>query len=260
MFTENTSNGIVYMTAPNIGAPHAFTTRLGGVSAGVYESLNLGLSLGDERANVIENFGRVCGALGITSEDIVFSRQVHSARIRVATSADRGALFGPSACEADGLVTREAGVALAVFAGDCVPILLHDPILGAVGAVHAGWRGTVADIAGAAVRKMAGEFGSRPSDVRAAIGPCISKCCFETGRDVTYALYSAMPEAADACVTPRGAKYMTDLKEANRLMLLRAGVRDITVSDECTSCLGSKYWSHRRANVKRGSQAAMICL
>jgi len=251
------------MTAPNIRAPHAFTTRLGGVSTGVFESLNLGLSLGDERANVIENFGRACSVLGIEIEDIVFSRQVHSARIRVITRADRGALFAPSECgecEADGLVTREAGVALAVFAGDCVPILLHDPILGAIGAVHAGWRGTVADIAGAAVKKMAGEFGCRPSDIRAAIGPCISKCCFETGSDVTDALYSAIPEAADACITPRGAKYMTDLKEANRLMLKRAGVRDITMSDECTSCPGVKYWSHRRENVKRGSQAAMICL
>jgi len=251
------------MAAPNIEAAHAFTTRLGGVSRGIFESLNLGLSVGDDRADVMRNYAAVCGFLGIATEDIVFSRQVHSARIRVAGRADRGALFGASACEADGIVTADAGVALAVFAGDCAPILLHDPVAGAVGAVHAGWRGTVADIAGAAVRKMAGEFGCVPSDVRAAIGPCISKCCFETGRDVAGALCAALPGAEGSCIAPcggKGDKYMVDIKEANRLLLQRAGVRDIELSDECTSCRCDKYWSHRRTDGKRGSQAAIIIL
>ena len=260
MFNEISSNGVLYMAAPNIGVAHAFTTRIGGVSCGEFESLNLGLSLGDERANVIENFGLVCGALGIVTEDIVFSQQIHSARIRVASREDRGSLYGAPAPEADGLVTREAGVALTVFAGDCAPILLHDPIVGAAGAVHAGWRGTTADIAGAAVRKMAGEFGCLPPNIRAAIGPCISKCCFETDRDVADALYAILPESAGECVAPRGNKYMADLKEANRQLLIRAGVRDITISDECTSCQSGKYWSHRRTKGKRGTQAAIIVL
>jgi len=248
------------MAAPNIEAAHAFTTRLGGVSSGIYATLNLGLSVGDSKANVMENYAAVCAFLGIAPEDIVFSGQVHSARVRAVGRADRGALFGPPACEADGMVTADTGVALAVFAGDCAPILLHDPVAGVAGAVHAGWRGTVADVAGAAVRKMASEFGCSPSNVRAAIGPCISKCCFETGRDVADALCSALPCARESCVAPRGDKYMVDLKEANRLLLRRAGVRDIELSDECTSCRCDKYWSHRRTNGKRGSQAAIIIM
>jgi len=248
------------MAAPNIQAAHAFTTRLGGVSRGVFESLNLGLSVGDEKADVMDNYATVCAFLGIAPEDVVFSRQVHSARIRVVGRADRGALFGAPAREADGMITSDAGVALTVFAGDCAPILLHDPVAGAAGAVHAGWRGTVADIAGAAVRKMAVEFGCVPSDVRAAIGPCISKCCFETGRDVADALCAALPGAFESCIAPRGDKYMIDIKEANRLLLRRAGVRSIELSDECTSCRCDKYWSHRRTEGKRGSQAAIIIL
>ena len=257
-FIENNTNGVVYMTAPNIDAKHAFTTRIGGVSTGIYESLNLGQSLGDDRALVRENYGILCGALGITCDDIVGSHQVHGAQVRVVTKADRGDVFVKTSHIADGLITIEHGVALAVFSGDCVPILLHDPVSGAIGAVHAGWRGTVADIAGAAVSRMSEEYGCNPADIRAAIGPCISKCCFETDSDVTDALHSVLPEAAGNCYERRGEKYMTDLKEANRLLLQRAGVHDISISDECTSCRSDKYWSHRRTKGKRGSQAAII--
>jgi len=248
------------MTAPNIEAAHAFTTRLGGVSTGIFKSLNLGQSLGDDHENVLENYSVLCGAIGISCGDLVGSRQVHGARIRVVTNADRGEIFVKTSNEADGLVTRDPGAALAVFTGDCVPILLHDPVRNAIGAVHAGWRGTAADIAGAAIRKMKDEYGCDPADVRAAIGPCISKCCYETGGDVTDALLEELPEAAESCFTPRGGKYMTDLKEANRLMLIRAGARNITVSDECTFCLSDKYWSHRRTNGRRGCQAAIIVM
>ena len=147
-----------------------------------------------------------------------------------------------------------------VFTADCTPILLHDPVCGVIGAVHAGWRGTAANIAGNAVRVMSGRFGCNASDIRAAIGPCISKCCYETDSDVAGAICGMLPEAPGSCVFVRGEKYMADLKAANRLMLIKAGLSDIAVSRECTSCQNDKYWSHRRTNGKRGSQAAIISL
>jgi len=257
-FIENTTDGVVYMTAPNIETAHAFTTRFGGVSQGIYASLNLGQNFADDRSNVLKNYELVCRALGVSEEDIVFSRQVHGAAVRVVSREDRGALFSGATQEADALITCESGVALTVFVGDCLPILLHDPVRGAIGAVHAGWRGTAADIAGAAVRRMTGEFGCSPADIRAAIGPGISKCCYETDRDVSDAMHKLLGERAETCVTARGDKYMVDLKEANRLLLMMSGITGIMVSDECTSCSSDKYWSHRRTNGKRGSQAAII--
>ena len=263
-FNEQYIRGMVYVTASNIWAKHAFTTKLGGVSSGIFSSLNLGLNLGDEPDKVSENYRLLGNVLKIGVDDYVRSKQVHGAAIRVATSADRGALFEAAEYEADGMITCDRGVALIVYAADCVPILLHDPMIGAVGAVHAGWRGTAVNIAGAAVVKMSQTFGCQPSSIKAAIGPSIGVCCYEVGQEVIDMLKGTIGDSADACITSRGGnhseKYMLDLKEANRIMLLEAGLQDISISDECTSCSGTKYWSHRATNGMRGSQCAVICL
>jgi len=265
-FIENPTNGVVYMTSPNISTRHAFTTRFGGVSSGIFESLNLAFRAGDPPENVNENYHVLCRTLGISTEDIVCSNQVHGDHIRIATRDDCVGLFSPAQSvlakshRADGLITQTPGVALMIFTADCVPILLHDPILGVIGAVHAGWRGTAMDIAATAVRKMKTLFGCSPADIKAAIGPCISKCCYETDRDVADAMRETLPDAADDCLTRSGDKYMVDLKEANRLLLARAGLIDIEVSDECTSCHSDKYWSHRKTRGQRGSQAAVITM
>ena len=258
MFTEQVVYGLPYMTAPNIETAHAFTTRFGGVSGGVYETLNLGQNLGDDPECVKENYRRLCNALGISEADIVCQRQVHGADVRVVTDTDRGKLYSVTDNEGDGLITASPDVALTVFTADCAAILLYDAVCGVIGAVHAGWRGTAADIAGAAVRKMAGEFGC--TDIKAAVGPCISKCCFETDSDVADALYGALGTQADKCLERRGDKFMVDIKEANRLTLIRAGLKagNIAISDECTFCRSDKYWSHRRTKGIRGTQAAII--
>jgi len=260
LFTEKRHNDLVYMTAPNIEANHAFTTRYGGASRGIFESLNLGIFLGDDPVHVNGNFRSLCDALSISCDDIVRSRQVHAADIRVVTDDDRGRVFDETPNAADGLITQETGVALMIFIADCLPILLHDDVRHVAGAVHAGWRGTVLDIAGAAVRKMSEVYGCLPGSIKAAIGPGISKCCYETDRDVADALYAALGSSAMTCVTESGSKFMVDLKEANRLLLIRSGLSDISVSDECTACRCDKYWSHRRSNGRRGSQAAVITL
>ena len=248
----------MFMTSPNIEAKHAFTTRIGGVSGGIYESLNLAQRAEDDLDNVKENYKRICEALGINTDDIVCSNQVHGTHIRVVTRDDCGKLFKPNTHQADGLITQTPGVALMVFVADCVPVLLYDPVKKVAGAVHAGWRGTAANISGIAIDKMKNEFGCSPSNIKAAIGPCISKCCYETDSDVADALLKTLESKAERCLTKKGNKYFVDLKEANRLIMENAGLKDIIISDECTSCLYKKYWSHRKTKGQRGSQAAVI--
>jgi YfiH family protein len=134
----------------------------------------------------------------------------------------------------------------------------RDPVTGAVGAVHAGWRGTVADIAGNAVRAMAEHFGSCPENIRAAIGPNIGVCCFETHADVPDAVRAVLGEKAEGFIVPAGEKFRVDLKGVNAALLRRAGVRHIEISDACTACEPERFWSHRRVGNDRGSLAAII--
>ena len=253
------------MTAPNIDTTHAFSTRFGGVSSGIFATLNLGLNLDDKQENIRENYKRLCDAIGIETDDIVFSNQVHGTTIRTVSKSDRGGLFIPGKPQADGLITNEPGVALMVFTADCVPILLYDPDKGAIGAVHAGWRGTVTGIASVAVQAMINEFGCNPCDIRVAIGPGISLCCYEVGEEVVDALMTKAGEMSidiggNVCVQSHNSKYNIDIKEFNRLMLIKSGITDISVSNECTNCSNDKYWSHRFTKGQRGSQAAIITM
>jgi YfiH family protein len=270
-FSENKTGELLYMTSSKLGVTHGFTTRFGGVSGGIFSSLNLGQNLGDDPACVRRNYELLGSALGFDPTGFVFTRQVHGAAIRHVSKSDMLPVFAPVPYEADGLITAEKDIPLVIFTADCVPILLYDPAAGpdggAIGAVHAGWRGTVRDIAGKAVRHMARRFGSRPSDIRAAIGPCISACCYETGEDVKAAVFNALGGEASRFIiqqvtVPNGGKYMADLKGINSLLLTRAGVRleNIEVSPECTSCASEKYWSHRVTGGRRGSQASIIMM
>ena len=261
-FNETTRSGVRYVCAPNISATHAFTTRMGGASSGIYESFNLGQGLGDDPASVSENYALLCNALGIASDDIVSTRQVHGNCVKVVKEEHRSKHFLPDTLEADAMVTRDISVALIVFTADCVPILLFDPIVGAIGAVHAGWRGTALNIAGAAVMEMQRSFGCSPGDIRAAIGPSISFCCYETDADVPDALRAVLGDEADVCINTLNGKFLIDLKESNRILLAKAGVADtnISISNECTYCSSDKFWSHRKTGGQRGSQAGIISL
>lgn len=261
-FVENEAGSLIFMTSSNIAAPHAFTTRHGGASGGIYTSLNLGQNVGDAPENVRRNYEIFAAALGFDPERVALSRQVHGTTIRLVTQENVISPFMPVPYEADGLITAEKDIPLLIFTADCVPILLHDPVCGAIGAVHAGWRGTVADIIGHAVRKMTASFGSNPSDIRAAIGPCISQCCYETGDDVKDGVYNILGAEAALFIGSRGDKHMVDLKGVNRRLLERSGLKpeNIEISPECTSCLSDKYWSHRVTKGRRGSQASAIMM
>ena len=247
-----------YLTALNLKIPHAFTTRFGGVSEGAFSTLNIVMHRGDSDENVAENFTVLASALDFDPNDLVLTRQTHSDIVRAVKKTDACGLDHRFYPECDALITNDRGCALVVFTADCTPILLWDSVTGAVGAVHAGWRGTAADIAGKTVRKMVKEFGCDPANIRAAIGPNIGACCFETDRDVPDAIVSEFGKDAEAFIVESKGKFHIDLKAVNAYALRRAGVTDIEVSTECTMCEPDKFWSHRVCGVNRGSQGAII--
>ena len=248
-----------YSYAEGIGAPHCFTTRLGGVSTGIFDSLNLNFSRGDDPEKVVENFRRIGEVLGFTPEDVVNARQTHSDIVVRVDQRNRGNLAVTGASpECDALITNTPGMALYVSTADCTPILLWDSETGAVGAAHAGWRGTVSAIGAKTVEAMAREFGTKPENIRAAIGPNIGICHFETDADVPEAILEAFGQEARPFIQPKGEKYYVNLKEVNALVLRRAGVTHIEISDECTMCRPDRFWSHRVTLGKRGAQGGII--
>ncbi|MBQ6371885.1 MAG: peptidoglycan editing factor PgeF [Oscillospiraceae bacterium] len=260
-FTEKNEGGIIYMCSSELGTRHAFTTRAGGVSTGIFSSLNLGSNIGDPQPNVAENYSRVCALMGAGPDDCCVTKQVHKADVRIVSSADRHPVGAEVPYEADGIVTAERGLPLFCFTADCTPVLLHDPDASVAAAVHCGWRGSTADIIGNAVAKMQ-LLGAKPENIRAAIGPSISVCCFETDADVPEAIDRWLGPGSGTYYLKSNGKFTVDLKRANALRLISLGVaRDhIDVSDECTMCSHEKYWSHRYTRGKRGVQCAVIVL
>lgn len=247
-----------YLTADSISVPHCFTTRLGGVSKGHLASLNLGAHRGDDPANVAANFRILADALGFDVNKLVLTRQIHSDIVRCVKSTDSKGFDNHDYPNCDALITNDPGTALAVFSADCTPILLHDPITGAVGAVHAGWRGTAARLAEKTVCAMVDAFGCNPADICAAIGPNIAQCCFQTDADVPAAMKETFGADAEPHIRPAGNKFYVNLKTLNALLLQYAGVVNIDISADCTACNPDRYWSHRVTGPLRGSQGAII--
>lgn len=252
------SGALEYQTAEGISVPHCFTTRLGGVSTGSQASLNLAVGRGDTLENVEENLKILGNTLGFDLKKLVMTRQTHSDIVRAVTAADANGPCHKDYPECDGLVTNTPGVALLVFTADCTPILLHDPVTGAVGAVHAGWRGTVQAIAAKAVEAMAEHYGSKPENIRSAIGPNIGACHFDTHRDVPDALEEALGSWVWKWISCREGKYFPDLKQINSEILRLHGVKQVEISEECTYCAHQRFWSHRYTKGDRGSQGALI--
>jgi YfiH family protein len=229
------------------------------VSEGYFSSLNLGMHRGDDPQNVEKNYKIVSDALGFDLKKLVFSNQIHSDIVRVVTDKDCiGSLSHRDYPECDALVTNTSGVTLMVFTADCTPLLFHDPVTGAVGAAHAGWRGTAQNIGAKTVEAMVKNFGCKPSDIRAAIGPNLGQCHFETDLDVPAAMIAAYGDEVLPFISQKGEKYYPDLKAINALALRRAGVCQIETSTNCTWCESERFWSHRVTKGDRGSQGAII--
>ena len=247
-----------YLTAEGITAPHCFTTRLGGVSEGIFDSMNIAIKEGETEENVARNLSILADELDFSLENLVCTHQTHSDIVRLVTKADHISIFHRDYPECDAVVTCDPGTALMIFTADCTPLLFHDPVTGAVGAAHAGWRGTAADIGGKTVKAMVEAFHCNPKNIRAAIGPNIGGCCFETDADVPEAMVAALGDAANVHIRQVDSKFYVNLKEINACFLRRAGVEHIDISADCTACRPDRYWSHRVTRGQRGSQGAVI--
>lgn len=250
------------MQSEKLAMRHGFTTRFGGVSTGPLESLNLGFNRGDDPENVLSNYQRICSWLGTGLNDCAITAQVHGNEVRVVTSADKHVWGTDIPYDADGIVTAERGLPIFCFAADCIPVLLCDSAAGVAGAVHCGWRSSVADILKVAIEKME-MLGASRGNIHAALGPAIGACCFETDSDVVDAVNMYLNNDTDGLFAPKaGGKTLIDLRGANKRRLLQLGLSEdnIDVSDECTYCSNRKYWSHRYTKGVRGTQGAVIII
>lgn len=236
------------------GVTHAVFSRHGGVSPDPWRSLNVGGTVGDDPARVRENLSRCFHALDLDPEDRFDAWQVHGARVLV-VDAPRGGQPPP---KADALVTDRRGVVLFMRFADCVPILLHDPVRGVVGLVHAGWRGTVAGVARRAVEVMAERFGTDPADVQAALGPSVGPDHYPVGQEVVEQVEQAYGPAARSLLTRTNGRVHLDLWAANERALRLAGVRSIEVAAICTACHVEDWYSHRGERGKTGRFGALI--
>lgn len=246
------------------GLVHAVFTRLGGVSPSPYASLNLGHTVGDDPVAVEINTNRIYQSLAIDSSLAVTCHLTHSADVLVVTEQNRGQVAG----RGDALVTAAPGVYLSMRFADCAPILLHDPVHRAVGLAHAGWRGTVKNVAGAVVQSMVDDLGCSPQTITAVIGPCIGPCCYQVRGDVIRAVEMAFgKEPATEAVRPEtpqlisrrnGRQAYFDLWEANRRQLVEAGVNQVVVSGLCTACLKDRFFSHRAERGRTGRFGVVI--
>ena len=244
---------------------HAFSTRRGGVSRPPFDTMNLNFKKGDPDENVRENFFRFCRAAGFDPESLTASAQTHSTNVRRVTKADKGnGIFRPGdRTGVDGLVTNVPGVTLVTYYADCTPLFFVDTKRGAIGLSHSGWRGTAARMGAVTLRRMREEFGTEPEDVIAGIGPAIGPCCYEVDEPVArefQAMEDVKPEAFVRSLG--GGKYIVDLWEANRRILLSAGVPEASIASArlCTKCHSGLLWSHRATGGVRGGMAAMLCI
>lgn len=228
--------------------PHGFTTRRGGASRPPFDGFDLGGTAGERREDVEANWRALAGSTGLSFARV---RQVHGDRVVVAESA-----AGPGE-EADGVVSLRPGLAACVAVADCVPVLIGDPRSGAVAAVHAGWRGTLAHVAARAVEVLAREARAQPADLLAAIGPAIGPCCYEVSPDLAqYFRDDLGARVADV----RGAGSRVDLWLANEIVLRKAGLtrERIEVLGRCTACEAEAFFSHRRDRGVTGRQVGFI--
>lgn len=238
------------------------TTREGGVSTGPYESLNLGLHVGDDPDSVIENRRRAAAAIGVSIRDLVFANQVHGRAAVEVTAAHRGRgsmSEEDAVAEADALVTADAGVGLAIMVADCVPMVLFDPKTGTLAGVHAGWKGTVACVAQSAIALMV-EKGAQTQDILAGIGPAIAAPRYQVGDDVAAAARPTFGPSTGRVLEPDGhGRWQFDLREANRLILQDSGVPEGNIALCDLDTAGGRFFSDR-AERPCGRFALLACL
>lgn len=244
---------------------HCFTTRRGGVSQGIYESLNLSFTRGDDEDAVLENYRRVAKVMGSDLTHIVTSDQTHTTNVRLVTGEDagKGIVIPRDYRDVDGLITKEPGLLLATFYADCVPLYFVDPVHRTIGLSHSGWRGTVNRMGAVTIQAMIENFGTKPEDILCAVGPSICQACYEISEDVAVHFQKEFAPIAEEILTAKGhGKYQLDLWKTNQYILQQAGVpkEQIFMAEICTCCNSDTLFSHRATRGKRGNLGAFLMI
>lgn len=261
-------DSLQYIQFPKFNAcgivKHTFSTRHGGVSTGECATMNLSFNRNDCRENVIENYKRLCSAVDINTDNLVLSQQTHTNNVISVSAEHRGTgVTLPSFKDVDGLITNVPDVALVTQYADCTPLLFCDPVKKVIATSHAGWRGTVKEIGKVTVDKMVADYNCNRNDIIAGIGPCIGQCCYEVD-DPVYNEFLKIKylNLNKIFISKPNGRYMLDLVEANRQILITAGIlpTNIDISDICTCCNHDELHSHRATGGKRGNLAAIIQL
>ncbi len=245
-------------------AVHGISTRWGGKSSAPFASMNLALHVGDVAETVWQNRQLFCEALGLSAEAVCTPEQVHGERIQRVTRADAGRgsrEYGDAIGATDALITNEPGLPLLLCFADCTPILLLDPVHRAAGIAHGGWKGTVRRIAAKTLQAMGREFGTRPEEALAGIGPSIGPCCYEVGMEVVRQFQEAFPGCPELLQEREGGIHL-DLWRANAYQLEQAGMQPghIDRADTCTACSSEMFFSYRADHGCTGRIGAMIAL
>jgi YfiH family protein len=250
-------NGIVYYQFDALtesGVKHGIFTRLGGLSAPPYASLNVGHTVGDENERVDANQRLIFATLGLKEADVVTAHQVHGNRVAPVGAGDGGRVIPAT----DGLITRSPGQALLMRFADCLPLLLYDRRTGAVGLAHAGWRGTMRNVAGETVRAMKDKLGCNPADLVAGLGPAIGVCCYQVGQDVVDAARETFSGSNVFLQMHADGSFHFDLAGANAWQLRQAGVCHVEFSSLCTACRTDEFFSHRAEQGRTGRFAVLL--
>jgi len=259
MITQNLA-GLKYYQFENLRfneLTQAVFTRLGGVSPTPWKSLNLGSSVGDDPDRVQENKNKLLGAIGYSSVQLSQVHQVHSAKVVVVTEPDN---HKSRLKQADAMITNIPGILLLMRFADCVPILLYDPVKKAAGIAHAGWQGTVKEVAFTIVNEMVIQYGTNPSDLITGIGPSIGPDHYQVGIDVIDAVKNTYRDKWDQVLIQGSDDVKFNLWKANEISLRKAGVLYIETAGICTGCSVVEWFSHRGENGKTGRFAAAIGL
>ncbi|MCB0191690.1 MAG: peptidoglycan editing factor PgeF [Anaerolineae bacterium] len=235
---------------------HAIFTRRGGVSLSPFDSLNLSVSVGDNPQTVQKNFASACRAVGVEPEQTVSSHLIHGADVVTINHTNRQKVMD----QADALITAELEIHLFMRFGDCTPLLFFDPVRQAVGLAHAGWRGTMKNVAGATIAAMTQRLGCQAENIMAVIGPAIGPCCYEVGLDVIAAADQAFdePEQFFTQRSNRANHAHFNLGSANQQQLREAGVTHIIQSNLCTACRTDDFFSHRAEKGQTGRFGVVI--
>lgn len=269
---QNKAGDVEYLTFPILDnipcVSHLFTTRIGGVSEGIYSSMNVSFTRGDKEEAVMENFRRIADIFKVPLESFVCSDQTHTTNIRIITKEDmgKGLTKERDYIDIDGLITDESGIVLSTFYADCVPLYFVDPVKKIIGLSHSGWKGTVGKIGLKTVEKMQETFGSRPEDIVCAIGPSICKDCYEVSEDVVLEMKRAFANNEQVmrqiAYPKENGKYLLDLWKANEFILQEAGIKKehIQITDVCTCHNPDYLFSHRASMGKRGNLGAFLML